>query len=547
MKINKCPKCGKILKKGVSFCTECGAAAEAVEAAENTEPRKQNNCRQVLHKNRKRIFCVLVAAVFLCAVGLGIYGGTKYQEKRKQQRIDEILASLEEDYQTMNFPVIFQHYDELDKLGYDTSAKQKIALYDQKNYAAAVAVYDNIQSINTKIHTGDYQSLSSLMELFDDTLDAAEQIEINEESQIGMYLNDLTSDFWYAKYKSTYYHTTIDLDYGLTSDGHAFVITVYTEPLAKIAFPYDEQKVNFQRYTAEEGNSKTELDESSGEESASTDAAQTDEAQDSETGTENTDSVSEDDAKEDPNKTEEMTADEKSTEEQSSSISDDEDNTIAEADTTEDSTSSEGTSDDFYPITEYNKQPDYSKIYAGNLKVDYSNLPENLDIHLFPTEHGEICGFITNTSNEVIHDVNIQLNYKDANGQTIKTDKDGHDALLPGYTVVSRFDCPKEFSCVSFEFDFSSNHYENHSPYVNINSNIGENNIILEITNNWDKKISEIEYDVILYKKNRIVEIKYPEDVNGLEAGKTITKEVNTSGQEFDRYEIYLNQAHTFR
>ena len=213
----------------------------------------------------------------------------------------------------------------------------------------------------------------------------------------------------------------------------------------------------------------------------------------------------------------------------------------------EESGDNENQTGDFYKVTEYNKQPDYSKIYSGDLNVDYSNLPSNLDVHLFPTEHGEICGFITNVSDQIIPDMGIQLNYKNKKGETIKTDRDGHDVVLPGYTVVSRFDCPKEFSNITLEFTWgSAPGWVNHSEYVHIETNIGENNIILEITNNWDNKISEIEYDVILYKKDRIVEILYPQDVIGVEPGITVTKEESTWGQEFDRYEVYLNQAHTF-
>ncbi len=552
MKKERCQNCGKILKKGASFCTECGAPIENEEQvvtgkeykvtqndqSENGQPKndqpekgqpekgqpkndqlKNDQPKNVQPKGKtRRIFYLIIIAVFLCAVGLGIYGGIKYQEKRKQQRIETILSSLEEEYPTLNFPVLFQYYDELDELGYDTSEMREIAWYDQENYTAAIAVYNNIQSVNEKLHSSDYHGLSALMGAFDDTLDAAEQIEINEQSKIGEYIKDLTTDLWYTGYKGAYYHTSIDLDYGLTSSGHAFVITVYTEPLAEIEFPYDEAEVDFHKYEGDKGNAKTEST-GSDDTSAETDLTKNDAAQDSKTEDAETDSNEESATAESVN-TKEKDEDEKNADEQSS--------------------------DAFYPVTEYNKQPDYSQIYGGNLQVDYSNLPDNLDIHLFPTEHGEICGFITNTSDEVVDNVTIQLNYKDANGQTIKTDSDGHDTLLPGYTVVSRFDCPKEFTSISFEFKFRTSGYQNHSPYVNINSNLGENSIILEITNNWDKKISKIEYEVVLYKKNRIVEIKYSDGVYDAEAGSTVTKEVNTWGQDFDRYEIYLNNARTF-
>lgn len=157
----------------------------------------------------------------------------------KDQFVKHVLSSAEEIYPTLNFPEIYSYYDKLDELGYDTSELRDVANYDEKNYSDIAEIYSNIQIVNDKLHSGEYGRLSELMRLFDDTIDSADKIQINEKSKLGLYLNDLRTDPWYTNYKDVYYHTTIDLDYGLTSEGHAFVITVYTEPLAKIEFPYD--------------------------------------------------------------------------------------------------------------------------------------------------------------------------------------------------------------------------------------------------------------------------------------------------------------------
>ncbi len=156
-----------------------------------------------------------------------------------------LLEKLDEVYPSLNFPIIYTYYDALDDIGYDTSVAREAAEYDQDIYADALDVYNGLQDVNNKLHNSDYSSLSALMNRYDSIIDKAATLEINENSKIGAYLNDVTSDFWYSSYKSVYYHTTIDLDYGLTSWGHAYIITTYTEPLAAIEFPYDEENIDF--------------------------------------------------------------------------------------------------------------------------------------------------------------------------------------------------------------------------------------------------------------------------------------------------------------
>ncbi len=172
-----------------------------------------------------------------------------------------------------------------------------------------------------------------------------------------------------------------------------------------------------------------------------------------------------------------------------------------------------------------------------------------LEIKAVPTEDGLIAVFITNDSDDIIQEINVQINYKDENGTTIDLDSDLHDVVLPGSTVVSRMKAPDSYADYEIETEVDPDthpYYKNHAEDVDIQSNIGEDCIIIEITNNGDDSIREIEYDVVLYKDDKIVTIMYPQDVYDVEPGKTVTEKENTYGKDFDDYEIYLNQAHTF-
>ena len=121
--------------------------------------------------------------------------------------------------------------------------------------------------------------------------------------------------------------------------------------------------------------------------------------------------------------------------------------------------------------------------------------------------------------------------------------------VLPGSTVVSRLEAPESYTDYEIEIKVElgiNPKYENHAADVTVNSNQGDKCIIVEITNNAKISIDEIEYIAVLYKGEQIVTVKYPQDVMDVASGKTITEKVDTYIEDYDRFEIYLNQAHTF-
>lgn len=180
---------------------------------------------------------------------------------------------------------------------------------------------------------------------------------------------------------------------------------------------------------------------------------------------------------------------------------------------------------------------------------DVDKVKSEVEIKALSTLDGLVCVFITNNSQTVIDELRIQVNFKDDSGNVIDMGEDGHDMILPGYTVISRIDAPESYATVEPSVDIKLGvhpKYENHSEQVSVESNQGEDCVILQITNNSEVTIEEIEYAVILYKGNEIVTVGFPQDVYDTEPGDTRTEKYNTYGQEYDRFEVYLNQAHTF-
>lgn len=187
-------------------------------------------------------------------------------------------------------------------------------------------------------------------------------------------------------------------------------------------------------------------------------------------------------------------------------------------------------------------------IYMENMPDTEENIISKIDIKEEKTSNGDIVVFLTNNNSFAIPDLEMQaVFYKD--GNIVETDDDGHDVLIPQNTVVSKMSAPSEYDdydiSLVLSWDIGKN-YRNWIYNLEVQSNIGENNIIIQFKNIGDVNIEELEYIVVFYKGDNIVDTSYPNDVIDFEAGKEIIEKVSTYDIDFDGYEIYINQAHTF-
>lgn len=181
--------------------------------------------------------------------------------------------------------------------------------------------------------------------------------------------------------------------------------------------------------------------------------------------------------------------------------------------------------------------------------IDAETIREKVDVKVVPTADGLMCAFITNNSGVIIDELGVQINYKDSTGATIDMDEDGHDMVLPGSTVVSRMEAPEQYTDYEVQTSVELGAhptYENHAEEVEIKSNQGDQCIIVEITNNAAVDVEEVEIVAVLYQGDQIVTVEYPLDVYDVPTGTTVTEKIDTYSDQYDRFEIYLNQAHTF-
>ena len=198
--------------------------------------------------------------------------------------------------------------------------------------------------------------------------------------------------------------------------------------------------------------------------------------------------------------------------------------------------------------------------HSSGATQSVEEVSKQLDVKAEVTKDKQVVLFITNNSETVIDELDVKLNYVDANGMVIDQDSDGHDMILPGRTVVSKMDTPSsEFADAQVEYEVQLNVYPsyiNHSDKVEISSNPGDDCVIVQVKNNDSVSIDEVEIIVLLYKGQELVTVTYPQDIYDLGAGQTTTEKISVYdcetydnlkyGSDYDRIEVYLNQAHTF-
>ncbi len=182
-------------------------------------------------------------------------------------------------------------------------------------------------------------------------------------------------------------------------------------------------------------------------------------------------------------------------------------------------------------------------------EIEEDSIEKNISVKTEIAEDGLIAVFITNNNKVTVSEIELEVLFYDSDKKVVDLGEDGHDVVLPGYTVVSRIEPPEDGYAtldtkITAEVDEDSS-YENHSEEVDLKYNFGSDNVIIQMTNNSDVTIEELEYIVLLYKGDKLVTIDYEEDVYDLKPGKTATEKCLVY-DDCDTAKVYLNQAHTF-
>lgn len=190
--------------------------------------------------------------------------------------------------------------------------------------------------------------------------------------------------------------------------------------------------------------------------------------------------------------------------------------------------------------------------------LDENVLSKNISYETFTTKLDELVVVLTNNNSVSISDLSVDVTFFDKNNNMLTTTEDGHDAILPNAKVASIFTPEDENHDaliydrleIVLEVDNSSPPYQNISNDIEIKHNATENGVVARFTNNSTIVCEELEVVVIFFSKDVVVGADEEQETN-IDPSKFTTMEftspyVDHNYVSFDRYEVFINQAHNF-
>ena len=227
MALIKCEKCGNDVSSKAKVCPHCGYNKRL--------------------KNNKLIVVVFIIILVMISTIIGAFIGiSKYNEKKELERQAQIATLLEQasnEYQNQNFGAVREIYDQLDQLEYDTIRERELLEYDSSVNEVAYCFYKAINDANDTIIKRNASSLNALVKSLEKYFDDFDELDINTDSEIGHYIYQIRNNPMYITFKNEFLHNSeYNMDYGLTKGGYYIVLSVYTEEIVKIPYPYEKSE-----------------------------------------------------------------------------------------------------------------------------------------------------------------------------------------------------------------------------------------------------------------------------------------------------------------
>ncbi len=189
-------------------------------------------------------------------------------------------------------------------------------------------------------------------------------------------------------------------------------------------------------------------------------------------------------------------------------------------------------------------------VFEGEAESE-ADISNSVSVEWETTLERDVCIFLTNGSNKVIPHVSGQVLYKDSAGETVDVAEFNFYEVLSGAKVVScafAYEVTDEWETYDVTYSIDMDWDVGDTNYADkcvVNAHEGDGNIIVEITNNAGVKLDEVDYVVMFYLGDDISWMVKPsiEGNISIEKDSTYTGEAELLGREYDRYEVYLNEA----
>lgn len=227
MALIKCPKCGEQVSDQAKACPKCGCIISSKQGF------------------NKKYLILIAAFILIIAVPLAIKEYNRVQlekqriaEEQRQEKISQLLTSIDASYKNADFPSVLNLLDELDGLSYDTSEARNILAYNEEVYPVAHDFYNTIVETDKIMKNRSTSSLNALAASLRDPFKKFDDLPINEDTPIGQYIKKVRNNVMYSTFKSEFLYSSNSFDIPLTQGGYFIIMEIYTDELASIEFPY---------------------------------------------------------------------------------------------------------------------------------------------------------------------------------------------------------------------------------------------------------------------------------------------------------------------
>ncbi len=236
-----CPACGAFVPSYMSSCPNCLTLLPD-NAAPNENINHEDNNSVKKKTNKKKIIIPIVSVVAVAIIAVGAFFGIKVY---KEKKIEYYLSEVDIAYSEFDFDKLSECYDSLEKLGYDITSQREILDYDRKAYPAANNYYTTLKDTYDKLENNSFNTVRELLNDLSAVTNALMETEINTDSKIGTYIQNVQQNPMFSALKTTYLdNSDIDVDNGLVSSGHRMLLKIDIEFILKTEFPYSKSESN---------------------------------------------------------------------------------------------------------------------------------------------------------------------------------------------------------------------------------------------------------------------------------------------------------------
>ena len=180
------------------------------------------------------------------------------------------------------------------------------------------------------------------------------------------------------------------------------------------------------------------------------------------------------------------------------------------------------------------------------------NLEKNIVSNGALTERGKLVVFAKN-NNKVNIDLTIEVEFYDANGTLVGSDKESLYSVGAGSEVaVELYDTPESFTKYDIYTDATVESItKSYADSIEISHNKTEN-VVAQVKNNSNDVISAMQVAVVYYQGDKVVgyDYGYESDIKPGRSGNfNFSNPYNNNYDDidFDNYKIFVNEAYSYK